>query len=145
MSNLKQYEFMERRSLITVIASALMILAFITLPVISVSGFGFSATMWDMLMKNSSIMYTLLLLLMLLTPIYLILDVYREKMSFMEKIKISSKIASLIPIICFIILAINIATGKGVTPNKGSGYYIYALAAIVVAALPFIKHPSPEK
>lgn len=136
---------MERRSLITVIASALMILAFITLPVISVSGFGFSATMWDMLMKNSSIMYTLLLLLMLLTPIYLILDVYREKMSFMEKIKISSKIASMVPLVCFIIYTFALSSGKGITPDKGSGYYIYALAAIVVAALPFIKHSSLEK
>lgn len=136
---------MERRSLIAVIASALMILAFIALPVISVSGFGFSATMLNMLMKNSSVTYTFLLLLMLLAPIYLILDVYREKMSFMEKIKIPSKMASLIPIICFIILAINIATGKGVTPDKGSGYFIYALAAIAVAALPFIKHSPSEK
>ena len=128
-----------------VIASALMLLAFIALPVISVSGFGFSATMLDMLMKNSSVMYTFLLLLMLLAPIYLILDVYRERLSFMEKIKIPSKMASLIPIICFIILAITIATGKGIAPDKGSGYFIYALAALVVAALPYIKHSSLEK
>ncbi len=72
---------MERRSLIVVIASALMILAFIALPVISISGFGFSATLLDMLMKNSSIMYT----------------------------------------------------------------FLYALTAIVVATLPFIKHSSLEK
>lgn len=136
---------MERRSLIVVIASALMILAFIALPVISVSGFGFSATMLDMLMKNSSVMYTFLLLLILLAPIYLILDVYREKLSFMEKIKIPSKIASLVPLVCFIIYTFAFSSGKGITPDKGSGYYIYALAAIVVAALPFIKHPSLEK
>lgn len=136
---------MERRSLIVVIASALMILAFIALPVISVSGFGFSATMLDMLMKNSSVMYTFLLLLILLAPIYLILDVYREKLSFMEKIKIPSKIAPLVPLVCFIIYTFAFSSGKGITPDKGSGYYIYALAAIVVAALPFIKHPSLEK
>ena len=136
---------MERRSLIAVIASALMILAFIALPVISVSGFGFSATMLDMLMKNSSIMYTLLLLLMFLVPIYLILDVYRDRLSFMEKIKIPSKIASLIPLVCFIIYTFALSSGKGITPDKGIGYYIYALATIVVAALPFIKHSSLEK
>lgn len=95
---------MERKPLIVVIASALMILAFIGLPVISVSTFGFSATMLDMLFKNSSIMFTLLLLLMLLAPIYLILDVYRGRLSFMEKVKIPTKIASLIPVVCFFFL-----------------------------------------
>lgn len=136
---------MERKRLITVVASALMILAFIGLPVISVSTFRFSATMLDMLLKNSSIMFTLLLLLMLLTPIYLIMDVYRERLPFMEKIKIPSKITSLVPLVCFIIYTFAFSSGKGITPDKGSGYYIYALAAIVVAALPFIKHPSLEK
>lgn len=136
---------MERKRLIVVIASALMILAFIGLPVISVSTFGFSATMLDMLMKNSSIMFTLLLLLMLFAPIYLILDVYRDRLPFMDKIKIPTKIALLVPIICFIIYTIVLSSGKGITPDKDSGYYIYLLAAIVIAILPFVKHPSLEK
>lgn len=138
---------MERRRLIVVVASALMILAFIGLPVISVSTFGFSATMLEMLFKNSSVMFVLLQLLMLLAPIYLILDVYRDRLTFMEKIKIPAKIVSLIPVICFIIFTIVLSSGsgRGVKPDKGSGYYIYLLASIVVAVLPYVKHPSLEK
>lgn len=138
---------MERKRLIVVIASALMILAFIGLPVISVSTFGFSATMLDMLMKNSSIMFTLLLLLMLLAPIYLIIDVYRDRLPFMEKVKIPAKIASLIPVVCFIIFTIVLSSGsgRGIKPDKDSGFYIYLLVAIVIAVLPYVKHPSLEK
>ena len=138
---------MERKRLIVVIASALMILAFIGLPVISVSTFGFSATMLDMLMKNSSIMFTLLQLLMLLAPIYLIMDVYRDRLPFMEKVKIPTKITSLIPVVCFIIFTIVLSSGsgRGIKPDKDSGYYIYLLAAIAIAILPFVKHQSLEK
>ena len=51
----------------------------------------------------------------------------------------------MVPLVCFIIYTFALSSGKGITPDKGSGYYIYALAAIVVAALPFIKHSSLEK
>ena len=75
------------------------------------------------------------------------MDVYRDRLPFMEKVKIPAKITSLIPVVCFIIFTIVLSSGsgRGIKPDKDSGYYIYLLAAIAIAILPFVKHQSLEK
>ena len=77
------------------------------------------------------------------------LNLTLEKLSadFREKVKIPAKIASLIPVVCFIIFTIVLSSGsgRGIKPDKDSGFYIYLLVAIVIAVLPYVKHPSLEK
>lgn len=136
---------MKKRDLIVVVASGIMLFAFLALPVLSVKTFGFSLTMFKILINSKSLWFSIVLLLMLLAPLYLIFDKYREKLKFMAKIVIPSKIATLLPIILFLLFLYGInSTSRGVTPTKDVGFYFYFLAAIVVAILPFIKHGALE-
>lgn len=135
---------MKKRQLTVVVASALMVLAHVALPLITVPKMNFSVTMFKMLTGNSSVWGFILLLLALLVPLYLLLDVFREKVPALAKVVIPAKVASLLPIIVVVLLTFEISGNKGIPVDKGIGYYIYLLAAIVVAVLPYVKHPALE-
>lgn len=160
---------MKNKNLIIVVAGCLMLLAYFALPYVAsikVSSFGMShsekvnLSLFDGLKEASTILDFLLMLLVLLAPLYLLLDVFRDKLKesvpAVEQIVIPEKVVSLLPLI-FIILerlfddelepvANTIAQGlANFSVQYGSGFYLYLFAAIVVAVLPWIKQPILDK
>lgn len=80
---------MKNKSLIIVVASSLMLLAYFVLPYVAsikVSSFGMSQTekvnlsLFEGLKETPSVLDFILMLLVLLAPLYLLVDVFREKL-----------------------------------------------------------------
>ena len=127
----------EQVRLFTVIPSLLMIVAFfikIDLGVImNGNSSGFGVSLWDCLTAsgiNAGFLGTLILLLFLLVPIYLILFAYRDTKS-LEPLKpimkLSPKTAYIIPIVMFVALFVLGAMYAGITP-----LWLYLLGAIAI-------------
>lgn len=151
---------MKNKRLIIIVACSLMIVAYFTIPVIAsikVTVMGISqSTKYSIYMfraltsNNTSFWFFLIYFLLLLAPIYLLMDVYRkkiqEKISVMAKIVIPEKVAMLLPLILIILLALSISNtiGSNASVVYGIGFYLYLLAAIVLAILPWVNNPLLE-
>lgn len=138
---------MNKRMLINVVASGLMVLAHLFMPLwsmkvkVMVIGIVDSASMFRTLTETKNIFWFLVLLLLLLVPIYLLLDIFREKIPFMKKVVIPSKVATLLPLVLSILITFDLLSVPDMVEIElGFGYYIYLLAAIVVAVLPWVNH-----
>ena len=160
---------MKNKKLIIVVASCLMLLAYFAMPYIAsikVSSFGMSQTekvnlsLFEGLKEATTVLDFLFMLLVLLAPLYLLLDVFRNKLKesvpAVEKMIIPEKVALLLPLIFIILerlfddeiepIANEIAQGlANFSVQYGSGFYLYLVAAIVVAVLPWVKHPLLEE
>lgn len=141
---------MTKRKLINTVACGLMIMAHLFMPIVSVKVMGIEIINWismfEALTGNKNVFWFLVLLLLLLVPIYLLLDIFREKVPFMQKIVIPPKIATLLPLVLSILIIFDFFAGNDMVKKEiGLGYYIYLLAAIVVAVLPRVNHPSLDK
>lgn len=160
---------MKKKNLIVVVASCLMLLAYFAMPYIAsfkVSSFGIShaeklnLSLFDDLKDADSVFDFLFTLLLLLSPLYLLMDVFREKLKenvpIVEKIVIPEKVALTLPLELIVITGLFINSIKPAlnelvqglakfSVEYGSGFYLYLVAAIVVAALPWVKHPLLEE
>lgn len=143
---------MKKKNLIIVIASCVMLLAFLVFAYIK---FGDKSTsMFDMMKNDAPIMAFLILLLLLLSPIYLLLDSFRENLKknipVVEKIVIPEKVALLLPLILFFLYFFYLKSMPLIGDlmkegTYGLGFYLYLLAGIAVAVLPWVKSPILEE
>ena len=145
---------MKKKNLIIVVASCIMLLAYFALPCISgirIPELDPSRTestahsLFDMLTDKAPTMAFLIFLLLLLAPLYLLLDAYLEK--FIKKVILPRKIVFLLPLILIVCLRVLMnsfmSTGNDL-PRVGVfgiGFYLYLAAAVVVAVLPWVKNP----
>ncbi|MBQ7461718.1 MAG: hypothetical protein IJS63_05610 [Bacteroidaceae bacterium] len=160
---------MKKKNLIIVIASCVMLLAYFVLPFITgvkASAFGESETqntddtvsMFYMLKDSGTpALSIILLVLTLCSSLYLLLDSFRDKLkdfSFIEKIVIPEKVAFLLPVILVLLVrflykpkGMELLSGLGakISMVYGMGFYLFLLAAIVVAALVWVKSPALEE
>ena len=161
---------MKNKRIIIVVASCLMLLAYFAMPYanIKVSSFlmsdELSFTQFDDLKDADTILDFLLSLLILLSPLYLLLDVFRENLQeivpIVKKIIISEKVTLLLPLILIVFQRLYVesiipafneiieAYSEGYADfsiEYGSGFYLYLVAAIVVAVLPWVKQSLLEE
>lgn len=138
---------------ITAIASCLMLLAYFALPYFKLGTY-VSDSMLDLMDEREvPIMVIVTSLLLLVSPLYLLLYAFRDKLgrriSIVGRRAIPEKAALTLPLILFICLTLLIeSTLWGEAEAKGTygpAFYLYLLAAIAAAAMTQVKHPKTER
>lgn len=148
---------MKRKELIIMVCSLVMLIAYFVLPTISgirIPEYDLSRTedspntLFNMLTDKAPATAFIIFLLLLIAPLYLLLDAFRDKLKkaipFIKSVRLPQKMAYLLPLILIICLRLLMKsfmqTGIDLPrdPVFGSGFYLYSIAAIVVAIMPWI-------
>ena len=154
---------MKRKNLIIMVSSLVMLIAYFVLP--TISGIRIpeydpfrtqdaAHTMFDMLTGQAPTIAFLMFLLLLLAPLCLLPYAFRNKLKkkapFVAKLLLPQKIAYLLPLILIISLRLlmksfmQTGTDLSRTPVFGSGFYLYLIAAIVVAVLLLVRRQGEQ-
>ena len=131
----------EQVSLYTVIGSAVLLVIWLLIPSISVSvfGYGTSAAMVNGL-SGLGFIYTILILLLLLCPIYMILYSYKEKMASLKPIFVlDRKVAGIVlaAVALLFILVLFIVKPMGIPLSPAFGAWLYLIIAAGICYLGF--------
>lgn len=133
----------EQVKLYTVIGSAVLLVIWLLIPSISISVFGYGTTA-NMVNALSGLgfLYTIVVLLLLLCPIYLILYSYKDKMASLKPIFVlDRKVAGIVVAAVALVFIILLFAVKpmGIPLSPAFGAWLYLLVAAGICYLGFIE------
>ena len=133
----------EQIKLYTVIGCAVLLAIWLFIPSISISvfGYGTSAAMINAL-SGLGFLYTIVVLLLMLCPLYLLLYSYKDKMAGLKPIFVlDRKIAGIVLVAVAVVFIILLFAVKpmGIPLSPGFGAWLYLLIAAAICYLGFIE------